>query len=302
MAADDLAALQDVKDWLTGGGQAMTSAEDPLLKRTITTLSGSIYTYLSREIIAPRSITERYDGYGNSRLLLKNYPVLAVAQLIVDGVVYQVGTYPTATNSNWPPGGYVFTPWDGRLPGKPQAIDTFLSATGRAGTVYGFPWGRQNVQVTYTAGYQVTGEAATVPANPGPYTVAVQAPRGPWASDQGVTYASGAPLTAVTVNPAQGQYIPPTAIGSAAAPGNYTFAAADAGAAVLLSYGFIPSSLNQACIEWVAERYRYRGRIGQKAQTVSGQTTASYDTSAVPAFIKGSLDPYRNVVPSMAWG
>ena len=42
------------------------------------------------------------------------------------------------------------------------------------------------------------------------------------------------------------------------AAGVYSFAAVDAGASVLISYGFIPAAINNACIEWVAERYRYR--------------------------------------------
>ena len=57
--------------------------------------------------------------------------------------------------------------------------------------------------------------------------------------------------------PSQGQYN--------VSSGVYAFAAADAGAAVLISYGFIPAAINNACIEWVAERYRYRTRVGQSA-------------------------------------
>ena len=79
------------------------------------------------------------------------------------------------------------------------------------------------------------------------------------------------------------------------ASGVYTFAAADAGAGVLISYGFIPAAINNACIEWVAERYRYRTRIGQSAQTVQGQQTASYSLKDIPDFIRASLDPYRSV-------
>ena len=63
-----------------------------------------------------------------------------------------------------------------------------------------------------------------------------------------------------------------------------------------ISYGFIPAAINNACIEWVAERYRYRTRIGQSAQTVAGQQTASYSLKDIPDFIRASLDPYRSVV------
>ena len=118
--------------------------------------------------------------------------------------------------------------------------------------------------------------------------VTAAAPFGPWASDAGVTYANGTALAAVA------GIRPPDSIMYRA--GAYTFAAADAGAGVLISYGFIPAAINNACIEWVAERYRYRTRIGQSAQTVQGQQTASYSLKDMPDFIRASLDPYRSVV------
>jgi hypothetical protein len=287
-AASDLATLQDVKDWIN----QTSSTDDKMLARLITSLSGAMYSYLSRQIVIPRQVTERYDGLGNDRLLLRNYPVLSVSNLTISGSIIPAGTYPSSSSPGWPPSGYNFTPWDGLVPGKPQILDTFG---------YCFIVGRQNISVTYMAGYQVSDESGTVPATT-PYTIAVQAPLGPWASDQGAAYADGTALTAVTASPSMGEYIPPV-------PGSenedtassYTFSSSDAGAGVLISYGFVPSAINDACIEWVAERYRYRGRIGQKAQTVAGQQTASYDLSGVPNFVKTALDPYRCVVPFLNW-
>lgn len=122
----------------------------------------------------------------------------------------------------------------------------------------------------------------------GPYALNVTAPFGPWASDYGVSYGNGTPLVAVAAGATAGQY--------SSAAGLYSFAAADAGAAVLVSYGYIPAAINNACIEWVAERYRYRTRIGQNAQTVQGQQTASYSLKDMPDFVRVSLDPYRAVV------
>ncbi len=117
------------------------------------------------------------------------------------------------------------------------------------------------------------------------------APFGPWAGDQGVTYNTYnnvSSLTAVSGTPAAGQYN--------VSGGVYGFAATDAGAGILISYGFIPAAINNACIEWVAERYRYRTRIGQNAQTVQGQMTSSYSLKDMPDFVRASLDPYRAVV------
>jgi len=282
MAASDLATLADVKTWLSGSS-GIGSSDDALIARLITDVSGAIYGYLSRPTLMPRSITERYNGSGKRRLYLRQYPVIAIASLTVDDVAVPAAPPPQAGGS-WPPSGYLLDPWDGAPPGHIQALDLFgVFSLGQS--YCAFAPGRQNVVIAYTAGYQVSAEAAAVPSSP--FQVAAQAPYGPWSSDAGVTYANGAALAKVSGSPGVGQY--------AVAAGVYTFAAADAGAAVLISYGFIPAAINNACIEWVAERYRYRTRIGQSAQTVQGQQTASYSLKDIPDFIRASLDPYRSV-------
>ena len=281
MAASDLAVLADAKTWLS----LTSTTDDALVGRLITDVSGAIYAYLSRPWLIPQQVTERYDGSGKRRLYLRRYPVVSVASVVINGVGIPVAPTPAAGQS-WPQSGYLLDPWDGVPPGGIQAVDLFgCYALGQSFDV--FHSGRQNVQVTYTAGYQVSAEAATVPTTP--YEVTAQAPYGPWASDAGVTYASGVALIKVSGSPSAGQY--------AVASGVYTFAAADASAAVLISYGFIPAAINNACIEWVAERYRYRSRIGQTSQTVAGQMTSAYSLKGMPDFIAASLDPYRAVVP-----
>jgi hypothetical protein len=219
---------------------------------------------------------DRLDGNDKARLFLRHYPALQVLTLLID-----TAAIPAATSApGAPPArGYLLETWDGMPPGRPQALDVFRTF---------YRKGRQNIVVDYTAGYAVQGEAASVPAVSGPYNVMAAAPFGPWASDVGVTYANGTPLVAVASGPIAGEY--------AVAGGVYSFAAADAGAGVLISYGFIPAAINNACIEWVAERYRYRTRVGQSAQTVQGQQTASYSLKDIPDFVRASLDPYRSVV------
>ncbi len=273
MAASDLATLADVKAWLAGSS-GIGSSDDPLLARLITDVSGAITAYLGRPSLTPRSFMERLDGNDRSRLYLRHYPALQIISLLIDTVAI-----PAAETSETPfTKGYLLEEWDGLPPGRPQALDLYHAF---------FRKGRQNVVVDYTAGYAVESEGASVPSSPGPYNVTAAAPFGPWASDSGVAYADGSPLAAVAGSPAAGEY--------AVAGGVYSFAAADAGASVLLSYGFIPAAINNACIEWVAERYRYRTRIGQSAQTVAGQQTASYSLKDIPDFIRASLDPYRSV-------
>lgn len=276
MAASDLATLADVKAWLSGSS-GIGSSDDALISRLITDVSGAMTAYLGRPSLTPRAFVERLDGDGKARIFMRRYPVLQVVSLVIDNVAVAAAATPApdAACAN----GYLLELWDGLPPGRPQALDVF-------GTFY--RKGRQNVVVGYDAGYGVTGESASVPAMPGPYEVTAAVPFGPWASDSGVTYADGTALTAVAGNPSAGQYN--------VSGGAYTFAAADAGASVLISYGYIPAAINNACIEWVAERYRYRTRVGQSAQTVQGQQTASYSLKDMPDFIRASLDPYRSVV------
>lgn len=277
MAASDLATLADVKTWLSGSSGIGTS-DDALLARLITDISGAIAAHLGRASLTPHAFTDRLDGNGKTRLFLRRYPVLAVSSLVIGH--HSIPAAP-APGADEPPcqNGYLLEPWDGLPPGRLQALDVFGTR---------FHQGRQNVVVAYSAGYAVTGEAATVPAAPGPYAVVPAAPFGPWASDLGVTCANGTASIPVTGSPGAGQYN--------VTNGVYTFAAADAGSTLLLSYGFIPGAINNSCVEWVAERYRYRTRIGQNAQTIQGQQTASYSLKDMPDFVRASLDPFRSVI------
>ena len=167
-------------------------------------------------------------------------------------------------------------------PGRPQALDVFRTF---------YRKGRQNIVVDYSAGYAVENEAANVPASPGPYSVAAAAPLGPWASDAGVTYANGTPLVAVTSNPA--------ARANDAVRERRAVHVRGSGCrrrrADLLR---LRPGRNQQCLHRMelAERYRYRTRVGQSAQTVQGQQTASYSLKDIPEFVRASLDPYRSVV------
>jgi hypothetical protein len=98
--------------------------------------------------------------------------------------------------------------------------------------------GRLFYNQTPTAGSTISqfAEAHPVPAS-SPYTVTVTN-SAHFAADQGVIYAStGLPLLAVSSSPAQGQYT--------VAAGVYTFAAADEGANVLISYTYTSTTAGQ---------------------------------------------------------
>lgn len=288
MAASDLAQLADVKAWLAGSS-GIGAADDAVLARLTTDVSGLIYAYLGRPWLIPQQVTERYDGNGKPRLYLRNYPALSIASLAIGDLSIPAAPIPGAGVA-WQ-AGYLLNPWNGAPPGAVAALDL---------RGHSFCCGRQNIVVTYTAGYQVSGEAAMVPSAPGPYTVAPAQPYGPWAADAGVTYADGTALTKVASAPEQGQYTVAVTNGADANPPTwsvaYGFSAADAGAGVLIAYGFIPAAINNAAIEWVAERVRYSAHIGQSSQAVQGQMTTAYSLKGMPDFIRVSLDPYRNVV------
>ena len=94
-------------------------------------------------------------------------------------------------------------------------------------------------------------------------------------------------MTAVAAAPALGQY--------AVSAGVYSFSAADAGAALSLSYGYIPQDIAQAALELAAERFRAAERIGLKSKSVGGQETIAFDTAAISAGVLTLLQPYRRV-------
>ena len=90
---------------------------------------------------------------------------------------------------------------------------------------------------TATAGIKsvVAGFATTIPAST-PYTLTIAPPStGTFLNDKGVLNAAGYPMTKVASSPTTGQY-------AVSALGVYTFAAADTGAIVSISYEYSASS------------------------------------------------------------
>ena len=268
--AADLTTLAQAKAWLN----ITDTSSDALIATLITAASRFIMTYTNRSSFLPTASTRYYDGTMTYSILLRDFPVISVSAVTVNGVAVQASsTYPTGY-------GYFLEPADSEPPGSTQRL-----------LFGGCGWwtrGKANIAVTCTTGYQVTAEAQTVPANP--YQITATQPYGAWGADAGVTYATGAALTKVATAPAQGQY--------SVSNGVYTFAATDAGASVLLSYGYIPADLAQACFELVGEKYRMRDRIGIVSKTLGGQETISYSQRDMHPTIKILLQQYMRVVPA----
>ena len=269
MNATDLVSLAAVKSWLN----ISSNREDVLLGRMITQVSRVVLNYINRSMVLPVTVTESYDGNGKDWIQLRSWPAISVISVIIG-----TQTVPQAAGQGQP--GWSLEPSDDDPPGHMQR----LSLTG-----YMFWKGIGNVLVTYRCGYQITDESATIDASS--YTATPAAVCGDWASDVGVTFASGAALTKVSASPSAGQYM------WDADNLRYQFSAADAGKQVLLTYGYIPADLAMATIEWIGERYRYKDRIGQTSKSLGGQETVSFTKDQVPVFVAQGLQNFRRVTP-----
>jgi hypothetical protein len=266
----DLVSLASVQAWL---GQ---SSDGPNLAALITQVSRAILSAIGRPVILPTKYIETRDGDGRCVLALRNWPVIAISELAIDGRAIAPAPPPVAGAPLAP--GYILEALDSTPPGQMQML--FLRGER-------FRFGRQNVQVSYSAGYRIDQEPAAIPAAPGPYTVSAQQIFGPWASDCGVVYADGGALLCVQGAPQPGQYC--------VADGVYVFSPQDGGKSVLLTYGYIPADLAEAAMEWTAERYSYKSRIGLRSKSLGGQETVSYDLSAMPGFVVAAVQPYRRI-------
>lgn len=262
-----LASLERVRDWVG----VTTNNDDLLLTRLIDEVSRFILNHLQRPTLFQYIFSDIYDGYGQRSLVLRHWPVQAVALVMVDNLIV-----PAAESTLQ--SGFTLEPWDDIPPGRPQSV----SLKG-----YEFRRGLNNINIVYTTGFVIKNEAQIVPSS-GNYSLAVNAPHGSFGADQGVTYANGIPLNNVAGSPAEGQYT--------LHDGMYYFAAADAGASVLISYSYIPADIEHACMELVGERYRYKNRIGEASKSLGGQETISFSQKDVPDFIRTLLQPYKRVI------
>lgn len=261
-----------------------------ILPGMIARASRWILSELNRSFILPKTYNEFYSGTGTRQLILPNWPVLGIASLYVDGalqrevsslIVNGITVYSSAY-------GWSFAAWNGVPPGDPAAV---ALAGGQS-----FWGGIRNIQISYTAGYQVTDEEATVPAAT-PFEVEPLQPYGTWATDQGVTYADGTPLVAITSGtPNVGEYLPPAP--DATTPrANYTFSEDDAEAAVLLSYGYIPADLEQLALELILSRNEYRRNAGIRSKTLANQETIVFENRPLSESAAGIISAYKSVLP-----
>jgi hypothetical protein len=265
----DLARLSDLKSWL-----GMSSADDDvLLERLITQTSRAILAYLNRPSILPEFYTESFDGENRASIFLRQWPVISVESCRIDGT-----SVPISVGDGTPAFGCVIDAAESSPPGRMQRL--FL----RGGI---FAAGLQNVSISYYAGYQVTNEFGVVPSTV-PFEFNVLAPYGDFASDVGVRDTSGVPFVKVASDPASGEY--------ACVNGVYSFSSVDAGRSVHMTYGYVPADIVRSCIDWVADQYQYRTRIGQHTKSLGGEESVSFIVKDMPDLTRMTLQPYRRIV------
>ena len=269
----NLTTLARAKSYLGGN---MGTGVDTTLSALISRASDQAMQFTSRKFQRSTYTNAKLNGTGTRRLMLPDNPIISV-------------TDPITIN-----GGNISASADGLALGF-QYDEKFLYLFGGAE----FCRGLRNVGVSWVAGYTTT-ETDYIPAAPGPYTIAPVVgsgvgvdgtptnTAGPALVDRGVTNAStGAALVKVSSAPATGQY--------SFADGIYTFAAADAGVSVTMSYDFVPGSVEQAVLEMTGAMLKRRDNLGVSSRTLANEVV-SYESKMLTAAVKEMLQPYRFVV------
>ena len=264
-----LTSLAAVSAWL----EATTPLTPPIqnqLTGLINSASRLMFSVMSRNSFLVRTVTERRTGDDMPGLMLREWPVLSISSVTINGVS-------TTASDGQGGAGYVLDPWDGYAPGAPQ----LLSVVG--GT---FPSNPGSTVIVYEVGYAVQDEVQTVGSTGYVWPLA---PQGRFAANWKVLNAAGSTMTAVSGTPSVGQYVAPTDDTTA-----YQFNPAQG--QVTLNYSFIPADIDYACAKWVGEWYRYKARIGQRSQSASGQVTNSFVIEQMPADVKLTLQQYSRIL------
>lgn len=132
MAAGDLVTLEEAKVWL----QIDDTSRDALITRLISSSSLLVQRHCGRHFPLGSRVETR-DGHGGQAMVLKNWPVIAVASVVVNGLAIAA-----AIGQG---GGFYWTS------DEQGGATVYLRG-------YGFDRGQANVVLSYTAGYAVIPE------------------------------------------------------------------------------------------------------------------------------------------------
>lgn len=263
--------------------KANDTTKDIWLGRAIRQVSAAIASHTKRAF-APEVVQDTFDvdqdAYpyqtpgGFAQLQLSRWPVLAVLSVVQ---TLSLGTT------------------EGLIEGRDFRVDPASGQLLRLSrwTGVGTSWDAIPVTVQYVAGFGALVEEADAVPTASPYQI-TPAPPAPFSCDVSVSYADGAALERVVGSPTQGQY--------RVAAGSYSFNAADAGAAVAISYAtfVVPDDLIDVALRLVTARYTSRGRdpsvVQQETPGVGMQRFwfggAPGQKGPFPPDIEGALESY----------
>lgn len=266
-----LTTLAIVKDWLG----IDTSDSDATLIRIIDAASQFALNYMNRDGgLAAKDYVQNFRGNGKDTMLLRNWPVLSITSVGINGTSIGAGARSAA---GMPDSGFYLS--DDRS--GPQSVDLFG---------YSFYY-RTPCQVVYRAGYETS--QTTVLAKSGDPEVVQFTPtaEGQWTKDEGVTI-DGVALMKVDSDPQAGEY-------SVDDWGTYTFNLADDGKTAVFTYAYAPWDIAQGVVEIIGEWFKRKDRIGVLSKSLSGGVgeTVTFLQSDMNDAVRASLQPYRNVIP-----
>jgi hypothetical protein len=139
-APDDLCVLADLKAWLN----IQSTTEDVLLQNLITRGSLQMLRWMNRDHIIATSYTENRDGNDSLFMLPRNFPLISVSSVTVNGIAIAAATDQVSA-------GFVFDSRKIMLRGGASSFYTLAPYSSQY--QYRFTRGFQNVQLVYSAGY-----------------------------------------------------------------------------------------------------------------------------------------------------
>jgi hypothetical protein len=232
--------------------------------------------------------TETYNGNGNTELFTRNFPIISITSITVNGQVLAASAAAGQAGYAIGNSGKSVVLLPGVTGGSTLGMFyTYPYGASRFGLGrYGFPRGQSNIQISYTAGFvaqTIIGELDTIPAS-APYTITVGsvASGQSWLTDGGVSFfIGGTLLTPVLIAPTAGQYY-------VQGNGAYLFAATDTGKQVLINYTAVgtPADIILAINQMVALNFKRRQWVGQKSIAMKDVGNTSYTLILDPEILR----------------
>ena len=269
----DLATLDQAKKYLspTISGQAA----DQQISQLLTAVSKGIAFYCSR-IFVSQTITELRHGNSRESMRTKNYPIIQVQSVQINGMTVNQST--GVTSPGWV-NDYEYLYIRGSVPGG-------------AGGLYSgcrFPKGVLNVSIIYSFGFLTPGQIViqNLPSwqNGVHYTVPQQILQGGYIYTCISPGISGASTPTFT-----------TTLGAEITDSNVVWQNAGAWAAPPANAFDLPEQLTTAACIQTAYMYAMRPRIGDSS-TGEAQQRVTYIMRDWHPSVKDKIDPFKAVVP-----